>query len=282
MTTPFRHRCVQDLAWVIHSPPLISGHIANTDWWTADHFAREYQACLPELLKLDQNPARLKNALNKQKSLRLGHYFEALVACWLEISPRYTLLAQQIQLRTEHKTLGELDFIVQEQSTAKIIHLEVAVKFYLGHANTAAMNNWHGPGLKDRLDLKFNHLRRHQTQLSHHFPEKTGYPIDATACMLKGRLFYPPDCHNTASFSAPKHLRGCWHTHLTDKQAAGNLLQLKKRDWLAPIQNPNQYTRYNPTNHRPEHPQCIAEYADDREQQRLFLLPEGFWPGVKS
>jgi hypothetical protein len=282
MMTTFRHRCVQDLAWVIRSPPLISGHIAQTDWWGAGHFTQEYQACLADLVKLDLDPGALEKALSNVKSYRLGHYFEALVAFWLGISPHYRLLARQIPLRNGTKTLGEIDFIIQDRKTGQIIHLEVAVKFYLGHGDLHNMTNWHGPGLKDRLDIKFEHLCRHQTQISRKHPELVPYPVDTYACLLKGRLFYPPNQPAGTLFTAPAHPSGSWcHTPPEISEQNSQLIHLTKKNWLAPIEDAGHHPAGLPPL-PPAKPECFAHCYHGREQRRLFILPANFWLSAQT
>ncbi|MEZ5536962.1 MAG: DUF1853 family protein [Thiolinea sp.] len=282
--TTFRHRCIQDLAWVIQSPPLISGDIKQTNWWTATDCEKEYQACLPALISLDHNPTVLEQKLHHAKSYRLGHYFEALTTFWLETSPNYTLLVKQHPIRDKHTTLGEIDFIIRDNRSGEIIHLEVAVKFYLGHNHLCNMGNWHGPELKDRLDLKFNRLRQHQTQLSRKYPHLMPHAVDSRACLLKGRLFYPPGLKQcTTTFSAPQHLRGYWQHSLPEIPASAHnsqkLIHLPKKYWLAPIQNIAQHPA------TPHHPLsqagCFALCSDNQEQQRLFVLPDDFWLNVQ-
>lgn len=278
----FRQRCVQDLAWAIRSPPLISGHIAHTDWWSATHFEQEYQTCLPELLQLNRNPAALNQALSHVKSYRLGHYFEALIAFWLEISPNYTLLAKQLPLRDENRTLGEIDFIIRDNASGRIIHLEVSVKFYLGHNNPDDMSNWHGPGLKDRLDIKFRHLCTHQTQISRKYPELVPYAIDDYACLVKGRLFYPPNHDTPSAFATAEHLHSHWYYKPPEKlTAVSQLIQLPKKDWLAALSNTQASPIYTPSL-TPNRAECFAACDQHGEQQRLFIVPANFWPVTQT
>ena len=280
---PFKTRCVHDLAWVIQSPPFISGHIAGVNWWSSDHFTREYRDCLGALLKLDKQPDSLLQALGNVKSHRLGHYFEALVAFWLQISPNYTLLLSNHPLRAATKTLGEIDFLTHEVATGKIVHLEVAVKFYLGIDNLDEMSNWHGPGLRDRLDKKFNHLCTHQTQLATKYPELMPYPIDESACFIKGRLFYPPNTVPSTRFTNNEHLDGHWH-QLPDRPDTSSIAspqgyqQLAKRDWLANT-NANETQLQLPTQlpDTVEEPALYACYENNEEAERFFILPEHFW-----
>lgn len=92
----FSTKLVRDLAWVIASPPIQSGHIANTYWWDDKKCQKEYIDCLPTLIALDKDPSPLQQHLSLSKSKRLGHRFEAFISFWLNISPNYELIQQNI------------------------------------------------------------------------------------------------------------------------------------------------------------------------------------------
>lgn len=310
MTETFKYRAIQDLAWVINSPPLITecpaAAIAETTkatpathslhWLNNSDCQREFQHCLPALQQLDNDPSDLHTHLQQLKSQRLGIRFEALVAYWFTLSPHYEVLYQNHPLRHAGRTLGEMDFILRDIATDKIIHLEVAVKFYLGksandtHGNDDQnlslnhMNQWHGPNLHDRLDIKYNHLINHQTQLSLLYPDLMPCPIDERWCLLKGRLFYPKSHINRqTTFSHSGHLTGYWQQiardHATTAQQA-HYKPLKKEDWLAPL-DPSQTTeRLDVLPSQLERATCFAYCPDTTEQDRLFLLPQHFWEAV--
>ena len=155
------------------------------------------------LLQLDKDPAELELSLAQQKDRRLGKRFETLWAFWLEKSTRFEVIVQNMPLRDGDRTLGELDFLVIDKKTGKYLHLEMAVKFYLGIGDTALHCNWHGPGLKDRLDKKVEHLKNKQSVISDQ-PAVQGLlndmklRVDARGVILKGRLFYPGERAMTA------------------------------------------------------------------------------------
>ena len=71
----FNHRCVQDLAWVIQSPPVISGTINGSRWLSKDDCQAEYEACFDALLQLDQHPEPLLAALADLKPYVIGKRF---------------------------------------------------------------------------------------------------------------------------------------------------------------------------------------------------------------
>ncbi len=278
---PFKQRCVQDLAWVIASPPLISGNINAVNWWDTAHMQREYAACLPALHQLDKHPAPLLDAIATAKSQRLGHYFETLVAHWFHISPNYELLLRNYQLHNAQQTLGELDFLVQEHSSGKRVHLEVSVKFYLGTGDLNQMANWHGPNLKDRLDRKFQHLCTHQTQLARKYPKHLPYSADEAACLIKGRLFYPADAVPTTHFVNPQHLYGRWYELPTTPQRTSSYLCLGKQRWLATVHDAAEAALVTlPA--KLDTATLYANYSGQTERERFFLLPAGWKARIPS
>ncbi len=104
------------------------------------------------------------------KNLRLGHLVEKTVAQCIEASSNYRLLHESIQLIDEKQTLGEIDFILEETESKRIIHMELAYKFYLydPSISTTPTQNWIGPNRNDSLHLKLKKLREKQFPLLHH------------------------------------------------------------------------------------------------------------------
>ncbi len=284
----FSNRLVRDLAWVIASPPLVSGNHNDTHWWSHKDCLQEFNDCLPALITLDQNPAPLIEHLEKLTSQRLGLLFESFIAYWLIISPNYQLLAQNIQIIepfvSPHKkgshTHGELDFIIRDIHTDKTIHLEVAVKFYLGTEPYEDPFRWFGTNTKDQLGKKVEHLKNHQTQLSNKFINylrKYSYLIDNKQCFLKGRLFYPKNIDIAPQGVTENHLRGRW-----DYSSAAienkRLFPLDKNDWLAELNYDDLYQRdletVLPKN---EKALCYVNATQGlKEIERIFYLPEDF------
>ncbi|MBE8232434.1 MAG: DUF1853 family protein [Endozoicomonadaceae bacterium] len=292
----FKHRCVQDLAWVIQSPPVISGVFNHTRWLNKTACQHEYNACLPALRQLDRQPEPLLKQLSTLKPYVIGRRFECYVRYWLMISPHFECLQHSYILEKDKRTLGEADFIIRELSTNKIIHLEVAVKFYLGinrdidqnqtlnsteTTDISAMHHWHGTNLRDRLDIKFNRLTNHQTQLAKNYPEQMPYAIDESWCLLKGRMFTPLAQQTLPDFFADECPQGIWlSTHDAPKTKTHLLLQ--KQDWLAEVVG---YSGEPHTISRDlKYSACFATLANTQENQagmneeaRFFVLPENFF-----
>ncbi len=258
----FKHQSVRDLAWVICSPPLVLQPSHRCVWPENRWYQKIYQQTLPWLNRLDEDPAELDALLACQKDRRLGKYFETLWFFWLNNNPRYQLIDNNLQIIIGGETLGEIDFIVLDQLTKQVMHWEVAIKFYLGVGDTSEMSHWHGPNLRDRLDLKVEHLLHRQSVITRdprviQWLKQRGIQIDGCAVILKGRLYYPwrkrfswdgvPDISSPAQCSAG-HLRGWWlnpeqfEQVFDDKQ---RFVPLINKGWLERIPTPSVKKRYD-------------------------------------
>lgn len=101
--------------------------------------------------------------LNLQQ--KLGHLYEDALAILLETSPRCDLLARSIQLQKDrHTTLGELDFLVRDTMEDRLIHIELATKFYLAVEGAEGLL-LPGPDARDNYFRKLQRLRDHQLVL---------------------------------------------------------------------------------------------------------------------
>ena len=141
---PTSHALLQSL---IHGPLLVG------DLPEAVVFGRE-ALVLPD-------PAPCLNLEQK-----LGHLYEDALAVVLEASDRFELLSQNLPLRTDiHTTVGELDFLVRDLESSKLIHLELATKFYLA-VETVDGLELPGPDARDNYFRKLHRLRSHQLRLA--------------------------------------------------------------------------------------------------------------------
>jgi len=279
----FSSRVVRDLAWVISSPPLVSGVINDVYWWSHEKCESEFNDCLATLIQLDKNPQALINHLNTLKTTRLGLRFEALITYWLRISPNYKLLSKNIQIIENGLTLGEIDFIIEESSTQKIIHLEVAVKFYLGTPPYENTYQWFGTNTKDQLGKKLDHLKQHQTQLSKKYTHHFQYEINQRHCLLKGRLFYPLENNKPPDGVTQNHLRGLW-MYSRKHRDSNYLIPINKLDWLAELNHTDIIKRLKkPEKYLTDRAQCFVRAENNhahppklQESTRIFYLPNDF------
>ena len=244
---PLTHAVVRDLAWLINSPPIIQETIDHTHWTNSTFWLQQYQEIKDLIYQLDANPSELQSTLEQQQDKRLGHRFETLLSFFFKLNKRYDVLAHNLQIQDKKRTIGEFDFIVQDTLLNKTQHWEVACKFYLGIGDTLQYSNWHGPMLRDRLDIKFSQMQTKQSLLSNHTCathqlNTLGIHIDQRICLLKGRLFHP--ISNDHQYSPPHvskdHQTGWWAraSEFNKNSSLGNMkwAVLNKNQWFAPLE----------------------------------------------
>lgn len=97
---------------------------------------------------------------------KLGHLYEDALGLLLEHSDRYQVLEKGLQIQDGiHLTLGELDFLLRDLNNGKLVHLELAVKFYLA-IETPDDLLLPGPDARDNYNKKLERLRTHQLILA--------------------------------------------------------------------------------------------------------------------
>ncbi|MGB8713626.1 MAG: DUF1853 family protein [Onishia taeanensis] len=280
MLDTWRHPLVRDLGWLCLAPDLLSmpcpGRPRLDELGLANGGWRDY------LDRLEAAPQALEDWVGGAMNARLGHYHERLWQFLLESSPNTRLLAHNLPVMRERRTLGELDMVYQQTSRRRPsslqqqehrpcdvpIHLEVAIKFYLGltegPGDATDQARWVGPGCADSLAGKRSHLFHHQlplidtpearlavseftkgTQSGRNALENGERSLDQRMAM-PGVLFYPWQ-RDPAKRPLPspveataEHLRGQWLTWhdwpafraelVADTQGAW----LHKPHWLAP------------------------------------------------
>ena len=102
---------------------------------------------------------------------KLGYIYEDALAEMLESTRGYDLEGRGIQIRREAgHTLGELDFLVRDLELDQLVHLELAVKFYLA-VETEQGSLLPGPDARDNYFRKLEKMRSHQLILSQKYRE---------------------------------------------------------------------------------------------------------------
>ena len=103
-------------------------------------------------------------------NIRLGHLAEKIVSELIKSSTNYKVLYENVQVIEDKKTIGEIDFIIEDINTKQLIHMELAYKFYLFDPNISSepINNWIGPNRNDSLKEKLEKLKRKQFPLLYH------------------------------------------------------------------------------------------------------------------
>lgn len=237
-TETFQHQAVRDLVWLLTTPQLChctaeSWQIPPPDWDT--------------LVQLDTNPGPIDDWLSGKSTQLLGHYHEQLWLFYFRQHPQLELLASNLIIQGEQRTLGEFDVLLRDHRDGLIWHLELAIKFYLGTDSgwgaADQWSHWLGVACQDSMEHKWQRLFRHQLTLGKdpdvqrllaEESQKRGYALqpDRSSSITRGTLFYPdktlhhplpqPDNMN------PGHLKSRW---LTLKQWLEIHQDEKKKRW---------------------------------------------------
>ncbi|RKQ97171.1 hypothetical protein C7446_2591 [Kushneria sinocarnis] len=198
-TETHSHPLLRDLAWLIDTPPLLESRLPGAPARAAlgledrQQRHRWFEALAQDLADLEQH-------VGAEPSLRLGIYVERLWQIILARAPATRLLAHNLPITRNRRTLGELDLLYEDRERAAPIHLEVAIKFYLGlpegPGTATAQSRWIGTGGPDSLARKHLHLLTHQTRLGRTAEARDalsefGAPPLRCRMALQGALFYP-------------------------------------------------------------------------------------------
>lgn len=248
----YRIREVRDLAWACFSPPLLQagqltddGHnVAGCDLPLTPARRRWLQA-------LDRDPAPLLAHLQRRPARRLGIYFEQLWQFFLAGDPAVELVAHNLPVREGGKTLGEFDCLYFCRERRRHYHLELAVKFFLGHragttGDTAShWHEWLGPDAEDRLDRKIHRLFRRQLTLGETAAareplSRLGITSPVPELAFKGQLFQgwadplPPPFRYNRERRFGQWLRIGELEGFLAARSADAFLVLPRLRWLAP------------------------------------------------
>jgi len=180
---PLERAIRADLDWVLAAPSLLASHPLL--WHSRALQDAPHRAFSPDQLTY----------LIRARAGKLGHYFEALVAYLFLASTGFQVLAQNRTIVADKRTLGELDLLVQDLASGRVIHLELALKFYLWVPGQRSPV-WVGSGLHDFMADKVQRLYQHQLCLPdlararQCWPTNLPYPTEHRLWM-PGRLYVP-------------------------------------------------------------------------------------------
>lgn len=292
----YKHPAVRDLAWLLASPSLMqvesTGFSSLTDAW----FRNQYNEYEDHLTWLDKHPNLLMEHIG-QRHRRLGHYAESLIAYWLATNHRYQLIAQNLRIQVEGKTLGELDFVVLDRCSGMQCHWEVAVKFYLGAHSATCLDEWVGLQRQDCLQRKVNHLFSQQIERSNapacqQHLSTLGIEIQKRHIWTKGRLYYPANTYPVSKsdcipktalpFISSRHLQGVWITYDTlltwaKSHPHGRITWTNKAHWLGDLPAESQHLKSlltGPINSQGKEPRSFTiQWQDQATHVHGFILP---------
>ncbi|MEH6389617.1 MAG: DUF1853 family protein [Pseudomonas profundi] len=251
----FSHPQVRDLAWVACSGSLLEpGILPLRDPLAGSAWRHDPELLLYRLKQLDADPVPLQQLIPVSRDLRLGNYYERLWQALLHLAPDVRILAHNVALRDNGHTLGELDLLIEDPAGA-VVHLELAVKFYLGmpeqlsglkpadsveRATVACSSphcTWRGPDPRDTLHDKVSRLRDHQLKLTDYL-HLAATPLprpDLSGAWLQGVLFGPHDTAIPAVDSYPAAAKHQWCRQSGLRNIQGkHWLVMPHKQWLMP------------------------------------------------
>ncbi|MBZ9537479.1 DUF1853 family protein [Modicisalibacter tunisiensis] len=298
-----RHPVVRDLAWLLQAPDLLDtpypgrprlGELALDD-------PERRQAWLRAL---EQQPGELEQAVAHRLGGRLGLYHEALWHFLIARAPGTRLLATNLAIRDARGvTLGELDLLYRRRGDAAVVHLELAIKYYLGletgPGGSTAPARWIGPGCADSLAIKSRRALTHQLTMSRRpeARERLAAYGDADVerrLALLGVLFRPVVTHDGNALPLPHGTTAdaligewlplsAWARHSGGLAAPVRGAFLDKPHWLAPppddrLMPLGALTGALLARFRARRTPCQLTLREaDGARRRVFVVPDG-WP----
>ena len=132
-----------------------------------------------------------------KEHLPLGKRVELFFEFYINNSKNYKILKKNIQIIKDKVTLGELDFIIKNLQTKKIIHIELIYKYYIIKNNEQnEIKKYIGVNNHDTLFHKTNKLKNKQFIMLKHEQTKLLlhdlpiYEIKQKVCFL-ANIFLP-------------------------------------------------------------------------------------------
>lgn len=215
----FKEAWRQDLFWLISSYPLSKSLLPN---WHISLFEKQ------NLSDLFNEVSGLKS-MKVEHKLPLGKYAERLLLHYFIHSDTIQLLANNIQLNENQKTIGELDFILQKNS--ELLHIEVALKFFIERFGKTE-EDLIGPNGKDTwINKKQKLLQQQLPILEISAQQQYDSKSIKSCCWIAGELFPLASNHLDQKTWALKQ------STLSNIKIKANYFALIpfKRDWIFPF-----------------------------------------------
>ncbi|NQX88005.1 MAG: DUF1853 family protein [Halioglobus sp.] len=251
--------------------------------------------------RLDRDATTLLQHLAQHRSHRLGLYFEQLWQFFLAQDPATELIAHNVPVQGEARTLGEFDCLYYCHEERRYVHLELAVKYYLAvpqkTSDGASLQRWVGPNISDRLDCKLAQLLERQIRLSESSAATAvlnmlGIANPRREIAFKGCLFQPitgalpPRGYNRqiplSDWVTARGLKAYCAT--IDLRA---FKVLPKRHWLSPhlhtagdvVDSTGLSATVNERIAAEGYPLMVAALDDHGRERRRFMVVPEHWPG---
>jgi hypothetical protein len=169
-----------------------AGFLNTRPLWTKIQFGiRQFEFPEIDLTEFESQPIPGR--------IRLGHQMEHVFKQLMEESPRYEILVHNLPVKNEARTIGEIDFIVREINTGRLLHIELTYKLYIINTEiTEPIHRLMGPNKRDMFFTKIEKVKHRQFPLLRSAKASrvlNGKGIDARKvehqCCFKAQLFVP-------------------------------------------------------------------------------------------
>jgi hypothetical protein len=172
---------------------------------------------------------------------RLGFLYQELCRRLFDQHPHYRMIAEEVQLQQDKRTIGAIDFLLENTQENRVEHWEVAIKFYL-----LKQGIWYGPNAKDRLDIKLSRMLEHQLTMTDTQTFQNAFPELGKITkhlLMQGRLYINPfECEDVPinCLGLPieqQNINGFWCYQNQFEQITEPLYVLNKSYWATGLQN---------------------------------------------
>lgn len=245
-----------------------------------------------------QNNEEFQLIFNHKRNYKLGYYHEQLLNYWFQLHPLVDLCLDNFQIIENNRTIGAPDFLISSSVFKDVVHLEVALKFYLCHGDAAIPSHFIGPSGKDNLLKKLNKLRQNQLPLgSHKLVKGTFEGKEIVSCArIHGIMFYQLINGRFVGHPSPlftdSHLKGWWsyakHFKANFAKKNGLLFNIRKIDWfssLAEIQDNMVELHFDEiTNLCKKEPLHLAYFIQDKKGYDFIstgFVVDDNWPKLQ-
>lgn len=195
--------CVSSPSLLVSKPPEFKGEllykIISDD--QQDKFQQWFKA-------LSTESSLLIDFFANDDQLIVGKYFERLLYFFFSHYHQFDVHYSGKQLFDGDRTIGEIDFIIEDLHTNEIIHIEIAVKYYMGYRNTSKHSMWIGPNGMDTLEKK---MKKFEKQLALSKSEELSklIKVDKRKILLKGYFFKHFTSYSVPYFNKSENDE-CW------------------------------------------------------------------------
>lgn len=224
-------------------------------------------------------------AVNIPKNQVLGKRVEAYFHSYLDQQEQIEILQSNLQIIENKQTLGEIDYIVQDDNETK--HIELVYKFYLYDESVSEneIERWIGPNRKDSLVFKLGKLENKQFPLLQHSRTKELIaPLDPkniqSSLCFKAQLYIPYGTRKQYPIVNNDCIVGQWlfFDQFNEEQFSEYLFHIpEKQNWLIDAQYAAFWEDYSTTlnkiklQHQNKRAPMVFLKNGDR-YERLFIV----------